>query len=145
MRQDPQPRHVEGSRLRIMNQDPSKHYVLPHMGDEECGAAYYESIGYLPVEYEEGGVRLSGRPPKKGAQIEFMGHVLMEIDQSRKDEIDKEGLFGNSGQDRADLIEEQIVEKKGGVDTLRGLHGIGARHGFKYENKTEPSEQEGPF
>jgi hypothetical protein len=129
----------------LVNPDPTKKYVLVDKGSWEMGPEYYLDIGFNTVEYREGGTKISGRTCKPGEDVEYMGSVLMEIDKERAEEIDRHGLFGDGGQARADQIEEQIIEKGGGVDTLRGLHGIGATHGFLYQNKTEPSEPEGPF
>jgi hypothetical protein len=66
----------------------------------------------------------------------------MEIDKDKYAEIAQHGPDGISGQANADAIEAQILDKRGGIDQLRGLHGMGRDAGFRFENDIEAPYQE---
>jgi hypothetical protein len=138
-RSDPRSRHVEGVRNALVNPDPNKKYVWAFKGSPEYGPEEYENMGYNVEEYRKGGVTCSMRTSKEGQPVEWMDNVLMSIDKERADDIEQYGLYGDSGQCRADEIEDKVVRERGGVDKLRGLHGM------RVTNSTEPLEEESPL
>jgi len=138
VRSDPRTRHVEGVRNQLVNPDPNKKYIWAPKGSGEFHVDDYHSMGYDVEEYTAGGVTTSARTSKKGSTIEWMDTVLMSIDKERADEIEQHGLFDDSGQERADEVDNSIL-KPGGVDKLRGLHGAGV----EYQNNTRPPERVG--
>lgn len=109
----------------LINQDPTKKYVLANKADQFQGAAYYEAIGYDVELVQEGkdALRfLAGRNGRVGEPLENFGHVVMSIDLERWNEIEKYGIAGGRGQDGADKIERRIVDHESGIDDpLRGL------------------------
>jgi hypothetical protein len=143
VRSDPRSRHVEGVRNHLVNPDPNKKYVFVPKGSGEFCVDDYSSMGYDVEKYSPGGVTTSGRTAEKGQPIEYMDNVLMSIDKERADQVEQYGLFDDSGQERADIIEEAMIQK-GGVDKLRGLHGnIPGVAGVEYINETKSPERVG--
>jgi hypothetical protein len=139
-RKDPRARHVEGVRNRLVNPDPNKKYVWAFKGNAEYGPEDYENMGYNQEVYRKGGVTCSMKTSKEGQPVEWMDHILMSIDKDGADYIEDYGLNGDSGQYRADEIEDYIIDKKrGGVDRLRG------QHGMHIENETEAPVEERPI
>lgn len=126
-RKDPKPRHTDGAApwAKLKNRDERLHYTYVYAGDGvDHGPDYYRSIGYEPVEYSADGVApVAGVTGNPGDQIEMRGHVLMACTLERKAEIDQYGPDGVSGQELADEIEEVMIDNRGGLDHLRGLHG----------------------
>jgi len=150
VRRDPLPRSTDGVRFRVINKDPNKKYVLVNKAQTEYGVNEYLAMGYDVTEYRSGGASIAGgRNCKPGDIPEYMGTVLMEIDKERADYIDQHGLYGDGGQERADRIEDAIVDKRGQVvDTLRGLHGGNGRQAsyISMVNETgSPEVEEGPL
>jgi hypothetical protein len=139
-RQDPRSRHVEGVRNRLINPDPNKKYVWAFKLTPEYGPEEYENMGYEKEIYRKGGVTCSMKTGREGQPVEWMDHILMSIDKDLADDIEQNGLYGDSGQTRADEIEDYILDKeRGGVDKLRGIHGV------RVINTTEASIEEKPF
>lgn len=108
--------------VQIANRDPSKHYVLANLADTECGASYYESMGYTPVPWE-GLEKPRLKPIRSGHHIgdpqQFRGQVLMQISLEEHERLEREGEDGTGGQAGADFWENLLKSRKGkGVDTV---------------------------
>jgi hypothetical protein len=146
-RKDPKSRPMNGAQAwgALRNPDPTKKYVAVYMNDDNQGPEYYSWMGYTPVEQEAGEDALQwkgGKTVTVGDQLINRGHMLMEIDKDKADDIAQYGPDGVSGQENADAIDEQILDKRGGIDQLRGLHGMGREVGFKFENDIEAPHRE---
>lgn len=141
-RRDPPPRRIERRQdSAITNADPTKKYVWVYKASQFGGIGYYENMGY-EVEYqrEDGPMSVSARKKRtEGQPVEFGDAVLMSIDKAIADEDDA------AGQLEIDEMEKRILAPGGGVDTLRGIHGIRGREGnavLGFENKTKAPEVE---
>jgi hypothetical protein len=122
-RKDPVARHIDDSAdwTKLQDKDPKLRYVLAYDGDSDSGTEYYKDIGYKEVNASKDGVRFgAGRVSRdNGDRLVMRGHVLMAIAKDEYKDIVQYGENGNTGQDRADEIDEKILVK-GGVDRLRG-------------------------
>lgn len=141
-RRDPPSRSLRGrdALFAVVNKDPGCEYRW--VARTETALAHYESIGYEPVRYSEDGPQLVGRSAlaKQASDtdvMERMGHVLMSIPKADADHIRQFGEYGDAGQDRADKLEERILDRKG-KDLMRG---IGSD--FQFENTTTAAERLG--
>ncbi len=146
-RRDPKSRSMNGGYQwgHVRNADPTRHYVAVNMADENQGVEYYSYLGYKPVIREGGDDGLmwrGGETCKAGEDLTNRGHLLMWIDRDKHAELVEHGPDGASGQARADRIENQILDKRGGMDALRGLHGMGEQSGFTFENEIGALEEE---
>jgi hypothetical protein len=127
-----------------LNPRPDRVYKLAYKGCVETGLEHYLDIGYDVVAFEKGGPTISGcRQQKVGEPIEYQGSILVSIDAQRAKEIELYGEWGDaehpeSGQAEVDRLEEMIIDKRGGIDPLRGLHATCARAGMVFYNDTEP-------
>lgn len=125
VRRDPDRRFADGATnvWRITNQDPTKHYVAVYESSAEFGVEAYEYMGYDIVIAREGGPSFfAGRTSKLGEPVRMRGHVLMSIDKAKKEEIDRIGPDGATGQALLDDIDSKILDhRKGGFDPGRGL------------------------
>ncbi len=143
-RRDPRSRPVNGAYEwgMIKNPDPTKKYVAVNMNDSQQGPEYYEYLGYEPVIRETGDDALQwfgGKTVDEGAEMTNRGHMLMAIDKEKYEDLVEWGANGTTGQARADEVEDQILDRRGGVDELRGMHRMGAETGFTFENQIEAS------
>lgn len=124
-RRDPVRRHVDGTSPwnRIVNRDKNLHYVWVHKGSQEFGVDYYAMLGYEPVRAGVDAARPAGGmvTQRAGELVEMRGHVLMACPVEKRDEIERVGLDGQSGQEEVDRIEALIIKKRGGMDPLRGI------------------------
>ncbi len=117
-RVDPPSRSVDGStNAKITNKDPNRVYRLANPNDEETGVEYLLTEGYMVEKYRKDGPRIvGGKTAAEGSAIMFRGQVLMscpaEVEMARY----------QAGQDRAALIDQQIL-KPGGIDGVRGGSG----------------------
>ena len=132
VRRDPRhARHVDGTSpwAKLVNTDPNRKYILADKNDQMYGVPYYEAIGYIVHKVEPGpnALRfLAGKTGRVGDDLENFGHVAMSIDLERWNEIEQYGVTGDGGQNEANLVEQRIVNKRGGYDPLRGIHGVGS-------------------
>ncbi len=143
-RTDPDPRPVNGgiSWAGLKDPEPGRYYFRVNKAAAEHGVNHYLANGARIEILRKGGVReRAGETVKLGDEMISRGQYLMSYSVERKAEIEKHGEEGDSGQTRADEIEEQIIDKGAGVDTLRGLHGLGARHA-RVENESSPLHRE---
>lgn len=134
---DPRTRNVEGHRLRLLNPRPDRVYKLAYKGCPDTGVNHYLQIGYNIVQKEKGGVDIAGSNTKMGQDIEYKGCVLVEIDAQKALEHEQNGVWGDTGQAEADRLEDLIIDKRGGIDPLRGMHAQAARAGMVFKNETE--------
>lgn len=146
-RKDPRNRHLDGSATawtQVINRDPNRHYVLVSVGADE-GPDWYESIGYqVDVYGGEKGLKLKGGKVNKtvGEPIEVRGHLLMSCSMERKEEIDRYGADGDSGQEHADEIERRLsLNKSRGRDALRGL-GVRGEDYLSFESDISAPQHE---
>lgn len=148
-RTDLKQRHLEGyGPWRVTNKDPEMHYVLVDKTNRDLGVSYYESLGYEIVRATREGPSLSGGKTtrKESDVIEHRDLVLMQISKEDLAELEKYGPDGNSGQAFADLLEKQILDKRGGMDPLRGLSGVMGKHGpyLRVQKMVEAMQAEAP-
>jgi len=132
VRRDPRhARHIDGTSpwMQLINKRPDRVYKAIDKNDQMYGVAYYEMIGYVIEKVESGPNALrfaAGKTGRPGDDLENFGHVIMSVSQERADEIEQYGVTGDGGQNEANLVEQRIVNKRGGYDPLRGIHGVGS-------------------
>lgn len=113
-RKDPKPRTFNGEvrGVRLINKDPTKHYVFVNPADQDS-FGFYEAIGYQVEEAVNGGVRLGSVPNVKlGDKVTYQGQILMSTSKDRRAEIEKEGPDGDSGSDWADDLAQRYMNKQ---------------------------------
>lgn len=135
VRKDPTPRPINGAStyFALVNPSPDKEYRWIYKAAAEMGVDYYEAIGYVPVQYTEGGVRARvGKALKPGAFIESRGHLLMEIEKDRAQEIYENGEDGDSGQAAADIIEKKMFNSKKAIAELTQRIAMRSGEGNEY-------------
>ncbi len=148
VRRDPRhPRHIDGTApwMQLLNKDPGRVYKAINKNDQMYGVAYYEMIGYVIHKVEAGPKALrfaAGKTGRPGDDLENFGHVIMSVTQERADEIEQFGVTGDGGQEEANLVEQRIVNKRGGYDPLRGLHGVAGY--LQVEKRIQRPELESP-
>jgi hypothetical protein len=136
VRRDPAPRRVDRTigQFAIKGADPTKSYVWAYKVGDAVG--YYENLGYEVVLHAEDGphaITARKRSTKPGEPVESFGQLLMSIDKTELAEMEAER------QAEVDQMEARIISKGGGVDSLRGIHGVRGRDGspvLGFENKT---------
>ena len=102
----------------------------------------YINAGFTSVEggadapVPQGGLTVEG-----AAEVTFDDQVLMACTLERWHEIERKGMNGKRGYDRAEAIEAKLLKPKGRyeVDASRGRHG---RSGMHVEERME-AHQEG--
>ncbi len=125
VRKDPKPRVFNGEirGTKLLNKDPTKHYVFVNPADQDS-FGYYEAMGYVPEEASETGVRLaaSAGQQRKGEKITYQGQILMSVALERRQEIEKYGPEGDCGSEWANAMEARIVDKgRMERDLMRGF------------------------
>lgn len=136
---DPKSRPPDGARPwdKLVGANPERHYTYVNPNDEQFGVEFYESLGYEQELRREGGVRPAvGKTKGDGSVITVLGQVLMSVPMDQKQALDTYGVGGNGGQKHIDEVEERIL-KPGGVDGLRGMHGV-----FEIQNETSRPQVE---
>jgi hypothetical protein len=105
----------------LENEDPNRKYLLANRNDERT-MMVYRYMGFVPEEYQPGGLRFKGGPTvKEGEELSYRGHVLMSISKEKWAEIQEVGYDGSSGWRMADEIEEKILDRHAGMDAIRGI------------------------
>lgn len=135
-RSDPRPR-TRRTGFELVNADPDCHYVWAYKGDQTTGVEYYLQIGYEPVKWSEKGARPAGTRGTNGQDIERMGHLLMSIAQSERDDIEQHGITGDGGLEMVNARSARITGKQGNL--LTGIPGIRGADGgavLSVTNKT---------
>ncbi len=119
VRKDPSKRRRLGgaSAWKVKCSNPDKKHVWV-FENSDFGVDYYESAGY-DVEKVGGECSTVGRTAEPGDVIRRNGHVLMSIDKEDHADIVQNGMDGDSGESRFDVIEKLIHNKDGGIDDLR--------------------------
>lgn len=137
----------------LKNLRSDRHYVKVYKAAPDQGIDYYLDLGYEIEVIKDGGPSLTGvgkenpfHARRPGDPIEHMGHVLMSCPMERKEQIDRYGVDGDGGQEKADIVENRIVDKSKAVDDpMRGMTGIRGRSGnrvFSMQNETSQLEAE---
>jgi hypothetical protein len=137
-RTDPKPRHIDGSArfFQLENKDPEREYVFGNRLDPLHGMGYYLGFGWRVEQLTQDGVRVKGLTTVKlGEEIEVAGMVLMSIDRETWDDIQRNGMDGQSGQAAIDAVEKRMIAQSGVRDDFRGL-GV-SRTWMKIVNETE--------
>lgn len=146
-RSDPEDGEVD-STLRISdgqvvkNQDPRRHYVW--VAKTQLSLMEYRNLGYKQEVRRADGPQVASAETEDafdGSHIEYMGHVLMSIDKGVKARRDLKGADGwGLGQEHFDRLEKQIIQN-GGVDVMRGQHGLA--RGIHLNPETSGLQREG--
>lgn len=109
-------------RTRLVDANPEKKYCLVHPGIRDGNIRSYEGRGWQIEQSGQGNVRLAvGNSNRPGEPVEHEGHILMSIDKVEWDRIEREGQYGEAGQELFDDIEERIIDPNGGIDPARGM------------------------
>ncbi len=118
----------------LVHEDPSKKYVWVFKAAPEMGVDYYrDAMGYEPVLFVPGGVKPRvGRVLEQGQLIEAMGHILMFCSKERAQEIEENGVDGNSGQNYADQIEKKMRNSQKGIAELTRNVAMRSTQGGEY-------------
>lgn len=114
---DPVSRPPDGSRPwdRIQGKDPSRHYVLVHPTNEDCGLPYYESLGYRVETASVDGPRSAmARTQRDGTEIRSGGLVLVSCP------IEEHEARWQAGQRQADAIDRRTLKDANIDDPMRG-------------------------
>lgn len=148
-RRDPRPRPTDGVagwfRIKTETKDPNKFYVWVDIANGEVD--HYSSMGYDPVKWNgpnQGVQIVGGRLARKpGDDITCRGQLLMSIDMVEKERLEREGEFGDTGQNDLDRIEKLIIRRRGNKDYFRNIGGIeGSLSNGQFmdvENETSPA------
>lgn len=138
VRHDPRPKHIDGTSplMKLVNKNPQKVYRAVTITGE-FGLPRYRMLGWTVENYdgEENGLRFAaGETCPVGGPLESMGMVIVSMSAEKYAELEMYGEDGNGGQAYADLVEEKILDKRGGlVDRVRGIDN--PRH-FRLRNET---------
>ena len=140
-RRDPAHRHVDGSSPwnRIRNKPANMRlcWVSKACFDDYC------AIGYDVIRSSKGGPEPLGArvTQKEGEPIEMQGNLLMGMPQERWEEIERYGVYGDTGQEEVDQIEKLIIKRDAAQDLLRGIPGLRGRKSgdsvLEIQNQTE--------
>lgn len=131
-RKDPVFRPVDQGqgRFRVRNADPNYKYVGVYTNNSDISVDSYLDMGWEPVEASEGGAVFGhGRNQKEGEEVVASGHLLMRMP---KDEWE---AMQQRSQDYADYIDDQLHDKRGARQAIRGI-------GDGYLDAENDSEQE---
>lgn len=149
-RNDPKPRSVspDAREAVVRGLRSDRHYVQVYKAAQFQGIPYYEDLGYTVERHGADAPQLRGRGVNpdgseryaSGTAIEYMDHVLMSIPLEDYERLQREGAFGNTGQNWADALENKIVDKRGIEDPMRGMRG--QRDYFRFSNATRPATPE---
>jgi hypothetical protein len=129
VRKDPIKRHIDAVSPwnSIKGADPERHYVWVNP-NSEMGLEYYEHLGYDVEEKRVGGPSVAGgRTTQDGQPITMRGHVLMSCDAETRERLVEVGPDGQGGQREIDRLEDRIIDKRSGMDPLRGMVGLYGR------------------
>lgn len=120
------------------------HYKWVYSGDRDA-MAEARSAGWREVKWEfaksagkiqrnksDGMIKIVGPCPAgaapeeedDGRSIRVGDQMLLAISNQRRADIEEYGVNGSTGQAGADRIENRIISKGSGRDTLRGMKGI---------------------
>lgn len=135
VRKDPVQRPTNGGStyFDLVNPSPDKEYRWVYKAAPEMGVDYYEAIGYVPVQAQDGGVRARvGKKLASGAFIESRGHLLMETTKERAQEIFEHGEDGGSGQSMADAIERKMCNSEKAIKELTQRIALRSPEGAEY-------------
>ena len=128
IRKDPRKRPTRGTidRTEIINKVPGMSYCFAAPGSRTGTPAHYQHRGWDIVNLTKNGPQLQmGQTGKIGEPVMLDDVVLMTMPTEDKERIEKEGVYGDSGQDAADIIEDKIIDKAlGGADPMRGIRGV---------------------
>lgn len=124
----------------LKNADPAKKYVWVNKVDQLGGIGYYENLGYDIVLKREGGptCATSRKGAPDGSPVEFMGHVLMEIEKEVADAAAEEGMGSVYALQRR-ILGPGAGEK---LDDIKGIKGRDHSRVLGLENKTSDLETE---
>lgn len=140
LRLDPASRPADGAfngtRLRVRDADPTRHYVAV---DKRAGMIdQYLEMGYEMELRRVGGPHFAYANSSDGGHVEGMGCVLMSIAKAAMEVNERDGaeLWG-LGSKHFDRMDEAILRQDGIVDPLRNQHnrmyhqvtGTGLRNG----------------
>jgi len=142
VRIDPPSRPLDGGipYFNVKDKDPTREYVWVYKAaGADFNVEHYEYLGWEVECYRTGGPRpaimLAGKADKLNGQvIESRGNVLMSIAKDRHQEIIEQGDDGQSGQKRADQMDERLLDRSKQMrDTMRGIHPRLREAGFGVE------------
>jgi len=123
-RRDPNRRNTQAGvdPTKLIRTDPLRKYKLVHPDDRSTNSVRnHEHRGWEIERGTKGGVMLErGACSKEGEAIEMDGYVLMSIAREEFERIEREGYYGNGGQESLDDIEDQIIDPSGPIDASRG-------------------------
>lgn len=103
---------------KLLNPDPSKRYKFVDKAAKMGGVRSHESHGWEIVSFTKDGPQLRiGTESRMGEPIEMDDMILMCIDREEHARVQREGQYGESGQELLDAIDAQIINP-GGIDGL---------------------------
>jgi hypothetical protein len=148
VRHDPKPRPTDGvgHGTKLRQSDPLRAYVFVNRYQGGIfDTSYYESLGRVFIDQgladeedaykvelcREGGPIMSlGKTARHGEPIEYRGMVLMSCSKKFKDLLEQFGAEGDSGQKRADEVEEMVGQRPGkAAESLQGFGSVNKRSG----------------
>lgn len=107
---------------KLQNPDPRKRYKFVDPSARMEGVESHLSRGWeIESRHAEGPVLARGNESKMAEPITLEGLVLMSISREEAERIDREGQYGQGGQELLDEIDNQIANPRGGG--YEGLHG----------------------
>lgn len=128
IRKDPRKRPVRGTidRTSLVNEVPGMSYAFAAPGSRTGTPEHYQHRGWEIVNYTKNGPRLSmGMTGKIGQPVMLDDVVLMTMPTEELKRIEQEGVYGDTGQNMADIIEGKIINGGfEGKDPFRGKQGM---------------------
>lgn len=110
---------------------PGYRYVGARPGSQFSSPEFYGALGYELCVHQKGGERLMGvKEPPEGQPLEFMGHVYMRVPEARWEEIQRKGIYGNTGMELLDVRDRKIYGEDGVQPgtLMKGAPAPGNRH-----------------
>lgn len=101
--------------------EPGRVYRFASLNAHYMGVRQMEQLGWRIEIQGESPVKLRiGATAREGEPLEYMGNILMSVEKEEADRANREGWYGEGGQDDLDMINQRI-RKDGSVTPLAEL------------------------
>lgn len=138
-RRDPvraRPRLIGFDQTKLVQANPDLKYKLVDKAAVMNGVTQHEQRGWSIVLQSKDGPQLQvGTGARPSEPVELDGHILMSLPKEEWLRVEREGQFGERGQDLLDEIDAQITDPHGGADT-----GLRSNRYAAVINETKPEQ-----